>query len=55
MPFERLTQKKPNISHNQTFGGLELTSIHGDLRKKVDNLASKYVLLGYKAETSTQY
>jgi hypothetical protein len=54
-PFERWTQKKSDISHLRTFGCLAFAWIHGDLRKKVDNHAYKCVLLGYSAETSTQY
>jgi len=54
-PFERLTRKKPYISHLQTFGCLAFAWIHGDLRKKLDNHAYKCVLLGYTAETSTEY
>jgi len=53
--FERWTHKKPDISHLRTFGCLAFAWIHGDLRKKLDNQAYQYVLLGYSAETSTQY
>jgi len=54
-PFESWTRKKPDISHLRTFGCLAFGRIHGDLRKKLDNHAYKCVLLGYSAETSTQY
>jgi hypothetical protein len=54
-PYERWTRKKPDISHLRTFGCLAFAWIHGDLRKKLDNHAYKCVLLGYSAETSTQY
>jgi len=54
-PFERWTQKKPDISHLRTLGSLPFAWIHGDLRKKLDNLAYKCVLLGYSAETLTKY
>jgi hypothetical protein len=53
-PFESWTWKKPDISHLRTFGWLTFASIHGDLRKKLDNHAYKCVLLGY-SETETQY
>jgi hypothetical protein len=54
-PFERWMRKKPDISHLRTFGCLPFAWIHGNLRKKLDNHAYKCVLLGYSAETSTQY
>jgi hypothetical protein len=54
-PFARSTRKKPDISHLRTFSCLAFAWIHGDLRKKLDNHAYKCVLLGYSAETSTQY
>jgi len=54
-PFERWTQKKPDISHLRTVGCLAFAWIHGDLRKKVDKHAYKCVLLGDSAETSTQH
>jgi hypothetical protein len=54
-PFERWTRKKDDISHLRTFGCLAFAWIHGDLSKKLDNHANKCVLLGYPAETSTQY
>ena len=54
-PFERWMRKKPDISHLQTFGCLAFAWIYGDLRKKLDNHAYNSVLLGYSAETSTQY
>jgi len=55
MPFQRWTQKKPDISQLRTLGCLAFAWIHGDLRKKLDKQAYKWVLLGYSAETSTQY
>jgi len=54
-PFARWNRKKPDISHLRTFGCLAFAWIHGDLRKKLDNHAYKCVLLGYSAETTTQY
>jgi len=54
-PFERWKRKKADISHLQTFGCLTFAWIHGDLRKQLDDHAYKCVLLGYSAETSTQY
>jgi len=54
-PFKRWTWKKPDISHLRTFGCLAFAWIHGDLRKNLDNHAYKCVLLGYSAQTSTQY
>jgi hypothetical protein len=54
-PFERWTRKKPDISHLRTFGCLAFAWIHRDLRKKLENHACKCVLLGYSAESSTQY
>jgi len=53
-PFERWTQKKPDIYHLRTFGCLAFAWIHGDLMEKLDNDAYKCVLLGY-SETETQY
>ena len=53
--YERLTPKKPDISHLRTFGCLAFAWIHGDLQKKLHNHAYKCVLLGYSAKTSTQY
>jgi len=55
MPFEGWMRKKPDISHLRTFSCLAFAWIHGDLRKKLDNHAYKCVVLGYSAETSTQY
>jgi len=46
---------KPDISHLRTLGCLAFAWIHGDFRKKLDNHTYKCVLLGYLAETSTQY
>jgi len=54
-PFERWTQKKPDIPHLGTFGCLAFAWIHGDHRKNLDNHANKCVLLGYSAGTSIQY
>ena len=54
-PYERWTRKKPDISHLRTFGCLAFAWMHGDLRRKLDDHAYKCVLLGYSAETSTQY
>jgi len=48
-------RKKPDIFHHRNFGCLAFAWILGDLRKKLDNHAYKCVLLGYSAETSTQY
>jgi len=54
-PYERWTRKKADISHLRTCGCLAFAWIHGDLRKKLDDHTYKCVLLGYSAETSTQY
>ena len=48
-------RKKPDISHLRTFGSLAFAWIHGDLGKMLDKHAYKCELLGYSAETSTQY
>jgi hypothetical protein len=53
--LERWMRKTLDISHLRMFGCLVFALIHGDLRKKLDTNIYKCVLLGYMAESLTQY
>ncbi|MCO5607757.1 hypothetical protein L7F22_061958 [Adiantum nelumboides] len=49
-PEEKLTGKKPNVSHLEVFGCIAYVHVPDELRTKLDPKAEKCVFIGYSIE-----